>query len=111
MNKKSKSSVAQKKQKITLSDEGKKEFQKALCIVWDVIGNDVIRCTAESEERNINSVMLPRDVVIETCLDADYLITYNPNLSQEVKDFYRNGNYNDMIKLAEDVFRFKFYGM
>ncbi len=101
----------QKKQKVVLSEAGKKEFQQAVNHVWQIIGGDLISCIADSEEKDINSVRVPRDVVIESCLDADYLTTYNPKLSQEVKDFYKSDNYNEMIELAKEVFSFKFYGM
>jgi len=100
-----------KKQKVTLSEAGKKEFQIALHNVWQQIAGDLIQCYAESDEISVNRVSIPRAEVIESCLDADRLTDMNRNLSKEVKDFYHSDNYDEMVKIAEETFKFKFYGL
>jgi hypothetical protein len=99
------------KQKFNLTDGQKKEFQKAALATWDIIAYDTLQCVAESKEKNINQVTMKRSEVIEIVLDADYIMMYGGIKDPVVKDFYKNGDYNQMIDIVKEVFTYSKYGI
>lgn len=98
-----------KKKKFDLTEEQIKEFQNAAHATWEYIGYDCLQCLAESEEKNINRVTMKKDEVIETVLDADYMMPYLKD--PVLKDFYRNGDYDQMKEILKPSFKFARYGM
>ena len=97
------------KKKFNLTEKQIIEFQNAAHATWEYIGYDTLQCIAESEGKNINNVVMKKDEVIETVLDADYMMPYLKD--PVLKDFYRNGDYDQMIGILKESFKFARYGM
>ncbi len=104
--------ASKKEEKIKLTNPAHiKEFQSAALSTWQAIGYDLIKCFAETDEISINRVSIPKDIVIESVLDADYILQYGGIKTPEVKEYYKNGDYDQMVKLCQEVFKFKTYGL
>jgi hypothetical protein len=99
------------RKEFNLTEEQKKEFQKAAQATWQTIAYDTLQCIAESEGKDINRVVMKKDEVIETVLDADYILTYGGIKDPVVKDFYSNGDYNQMIEILKEDFKHARYGL
>ena len=81
-----------------------KRIEVALNIVWDGIGGDVLRVAEEMS----GSSEIPRDEVVEVCLDADYAESYGDDT--EAIEELRKLSYGDQMKIAQGAFPFEFYG-
>jgi hypothetical protein len=99
------------KKKFNLTQEQIKEFQRAAQATWQTIAYDCLQCTAEAEGKNINRVVIKKDEVIEIVLDADYILTYGGIKDPVVKDFYKNGDYDQMIEILNEDFKHARYGL
>ena len=99
------------KKKFNLTQEQIKEFQRAAQATWQTIAYDTLQCIAETEEKDINKVVMKKDEVIETVLDADYILTYGGIKDPVVKDFYKNGDYDQMIEILNEDFKHARYGL
>jgi hypothetical protein len=104
---KSKNEVKEEKIKLT-NPEHIKEFQRAALATWQSIGYDLIKCFAETDDI---SMSIAKDVVIESVLDAGYILQYGGIKSPEVINYYNHGDYDQMIDLCKEVFKFKTYGL
>ena len=98
------------RKKFNLTPEQIKEFQKAAQATWQTIAYDTLQCMAESKEKDINRVAMKKDEVIEVILDADYMLSYGGIKDPVVKDFYKNGDYDQMVEILKESFRFARYG-
>lgn len=99
------------KKKFNLTPEQIKEFQKAAQATWQTIAYDLLQSIAESEEKDINKVVMKKAEVIECVLDADYILTYGGIKDPVVKDFYKNGDYDQMIEILNEDFKHARYGL
>jgi len=97
------------RKKFNLTEEQKKEFQRAAHATWQNIAYDLLQCTAEAEEKDINKITIKKDEVIECVLDADYMMPYLKD--PVLKDFYRNGDYDQKIGILKESFKFAKYGL
>lgn len=99
------------KKKFNLTLEQIKEFQRAAQTTWQTIAYDTLQCIAESEEKDINKVVMKKAEVIECVLDADYILTHGGIKDPVVKDFYKNGDYDQMIEILNEDFKYARYGL
>ena len=99
------------RKRFNLTEEQKKEFQRAAQATWQTIAYDLFQSIAESEEKDINRVTMKKDEVIECVLDADYILTYGGIKDPVVKDFYKNGDYDQMIEILKEDFKHARYGL
>lgn len=58
---------------VLLTPEEKRTLFSAAHAVWNYIGSDVLQCVADEQRKNINSVNIPADEVVEVVCDADRL--------------------------------------
>ena len=98
------------RKKFNLTEAQIKEFQNAAQATWQTIAYDTLQCVAESEEKDINKVTIKKDEVIEIVLDADYMLSFGGIKDPVVKDFYKNGDYDQMTKILKKSFTYAKYG-
>jgi len=99
------------RKRFNLTPKQIKEFQRAAQATWQTIAYDCLQCTAEAEGKNINKVVMKKDEVIETVLDADYMLSYGGIKDPVVKDFYKFGDYDQMVEILKEDFKFVRYGL
>ena len=81
-----------------------KRLHCAMQSTWDAIAYDILACNDGKD--------MPRSLVIEVVLDADYMEMYGGHRPEDkaLIQRFRQLDYKDMIKMARDTFIDKRYG-
>lgn len=87
--------------------------------VWDECAYDILQATAEEEGKDINSVMVSRDVAIEIALDAgrmeermrSAMRRSTSGVTQDLLDRIDKADYKTLIAVVKPAFAFSRYGM
>lgn len=86
-----------------------KVIQAAASATWDYIGGDTLQCVADSEEKDVNDVAIPRSHVIEMVLDANRIDDFIKD--KALLEKMERTDYKVLQAIVKPAFPFARYGM
>ena len=88
-----------------MDKEMSKRIQRMASRTWDVIGGDCLQCLEDAGEKPI----MPRDHVIESVCDADYMKMYGGD--KEAYEVWINlPTYKEKMDIVKPAFPYAKYG-